>query len=31
MGNHRLEYRNDGLPVHLTTSQAQLSARYSVN
>jgi hypothetical protein len=31
MGNRRLEYRNDGLPARLTTSQAQLSARYSLN
>ncbi len=31
IGNRRLEYRNDGLPVQLTTSQAQLSARYSIN
>jgi hypothetical protein len=31
MGNRRLEYRNDGLPGQLTTSQAQLSARYSIN
>lgn len=31
MGNRRLEYRNDGLDVQLTTSQAQMSARYSLN
>jgi len=31
MGNRRREYANDGLPMQLTTSQAQLSARYSLN
>lgn len=31
MGNRRLEYRTDGLGAQLTTSQAQLSARYSLN